>query len=420
MNAHVNWTHEETHALIAVWSEEKIQCGLGESVRNEKVYGEVSRRLAAMGMFRSAKQCRDKIKKLKLEYRRLKKQSDGSEEFTRNFRWYDALDSILSPATADISVQSATVIQKFMISDVETNSSTATEIPGSYSNTLITCPAPVLTPCHPGNPQDPDFYSIQLVDVDGPSTSTTVTSDAMQTSIKYSRWCSWSKREVQALLTLWANPAIQKELLLNVRNNQVYARLSAALETLGFHKTPQKCREKIKKLKQDYKRMKNSQHRVGRQRTVWFSIMDDVLSSKAGARRYSEPTVVDVDTDDVTQWLPDEVQVLMTLWAQPNIQEQLLTAETKTEVFKYLSSELALVGFHKTPHQCSLKVKNLKEEYRKIKEVEVRSKNTEESWFAILDGVLGAGGATSSDVAPSAVMTQSKSPEYDDTKGVLF
>ena len=114
------------------------------------------------------------------------------------------------------------------------------------------------------------------------------------------------------MLTLWANPAVQEELLLNVRNNQVYARLSAKLASLGFNKAPQKCREKIKKLKQEYKRIKRGGSSSTRT-SVWFAIMDDVLSSKAAAARRPEttesyltepsllgqsPSVLDVDIDD--------------------------------------------------------------------------------------------------------------------------
>lgn len=87
-------------------------------------------------------------------------------------------------------------------------------------------------------------------------------------------------------MTLWANPAIQEELLLNIRNENVYARLSEKLASLGFNKAPKKCREKIKKLKQEYKRIINANHRSQRnsiRTSVWFAIMDDVLSSQAAA-----------------------------------------------------------------------------------------------------------------------------------------
>ncbi|XP_040006146.1 uncharacterized protein LOC120802417 isoform X2 [Xiphias gladius] len=408
----VNWSHEETQALIAVWSEEKIQRELEESFRNEKVYREVSRRLAAMGMGRSAKQCREKIKKLKQEYRKIKTHSERSGAFGKTFRWYEAMNTIMSerPAATNDTEQSPAVILEVMISDAET------------------APAE--------NPQGPGACSIPPADVDGPSTSTTVTSTAMQAPVKDTPLCCWSTKEVQALLTLWANPAVQEELLLNVRNNKVYARLSAKLASLGFNKAPKKCREKIKKLKQEYKRIKNAQHRGGSNITrtsLWFTIMDDVLNSQAAAAKRSRTTepsstgsslptqsqsVLDVDTDGESQWLPDEVQVLMTLWAQPNIQKLLLTTAANNQVFTYLSNELALVGFKKKPQQCNLKVNNLKDEYRKLKELEPH-RDVKSGWFAILDRVLGLDGEASTVVDSSAVLSQPKSPEDEHVNDML-
>lgn len=112
------------------------------------------------------------------------------------------------------------------------------------------------------------------------------------------------------MLTLWANPEVQQELLLNVRNNKVYTCLSSKLALLGFNKAPKKCREKIKKLKQEYKRIKNGQYRGGSS-SVWFAIMDEVLSSQALTAKHSQTVqnsstvhslavqavALDVDTD---------------------------------------------------------------------------------------------------------------------------
>lgn len=116
-----NWSYEETQALIAVWSEEKIQRDLQESLRNEKVFREVSGRLAAMGMYHSAKQCREKIKKLKQDYRKIKRNCKRSGANGKNFKWFDALDAVLSQraATADnTEQQSASMILEFIIADV--------------------------------------------------------------------------------------------------------------------------------------------------------------------------------------------------------------------------------------------------------------------------------------------------------------
>lgn len=104
---------------------------------------------------------------------------------------------------------------------------------------------------------------------------------------------------------------------------------------------------------------------------------------------------------DVAEWQPDEVQVLITLWAQPNIQKQLVASGAHGDVFTYLSNELALIGFDKTPQQCSLQVKTLKEKYEQIKQAEPWG-DDQSNWFAVMDGVLGPGGETSKDSAATA------------------
>ena len=108
--------------------------------------------------------------------------------------------------------------------------------------------------------------------------------------------------------------------------------------------------------------------------------------------------------------MPDEVQVLITLWAQPNIQKQLLSSEANKQVFIYLSNELALVGFNKTPQQCNLRVNKLKEEYSKIKQVEPQE-DYKSDWFAVMDSVFGSDGDASKEVESSAVLKAPKSPE---------
>lgn len=108
----------------------------------------------------------------------------------------------------------------------------------------------------------------------------------------------------------------------------------------------------------------------------------------------------------------------MTLWAQANIQKQLLTPATNNEVFTYLSNELTLVGFNKTADQCRLKVNSLKQEYKKIKEVEPYE-DVKSDWFAILDGVLSPDGEVSTEMDSFAV-TEFKSPADEYINGKLF
>ncbi|XP_031169261.1 uncharacterized protein LOC116060041 isoform X4 [Sander lucioperca] len=419
----VPWTVNEVQTFLSIMGEEEIQRELDGAARNKTVFQLVSRRMAAHGFHRTYEQCRIKSKKLRSDYRRIRDLNSQRGVNRKSWRWFDMMDAIYGHRQASIGreggIDSATALLESMVQAHD--STTTTNIPVSYNITFIPCPPPAQTPCPTEDSQDPGSYSMQVEDVGIPCKSTTVTLSALEMSDKDRPLHFWSSEEVQALLTLWGNPAVQEELLLNMRNNKVYTSLSTKLASLGFNKSPQKCREKIKKLKQEYKRIKSSQHNSSR-RSVWFAIMDDILSSTAAAARWSETaepsllsqsqSALDVDTDDDTQWLPDEVQVLMTLWAQPNIQKQLLNTATNNKVFVYLSSELTFVGFNKTPHQCRLKVNNLKEEYRRIKELEPY-RDVRNDWFAILDGVLGPGGETSTEVDSSAALTQPNSPEVE-------
>uniref|UniRef100_A0A1A7WQS0 C2H2-type domain-containing protein n=1 Tax=Iconisemion striatum TaxID=60296 RepID=A0A1A7WQS0_9TELE len=228
---------------------------------------------------------------------------------------------------------------------------------------------------------------------------------AAWSQIKHTSIFSWSKKEVHALLVYWADPSVQQDLLLKVRNDAVYNSLSAKLASLGFNKSAQECKDKIKKLKQNYRRIKKRQN-MGWSRTTQFGILDEAPILQPAASKCSEaltssesshPVATDVETNLLTQeaeWLPDEVQVLVTLWAQPNIQEQLLTSGGNSDVFTYLSNELALVSFNKTPQQCRVKVNKLIEEHKKILQAEPNGTD-QSDWFVIMDGVLGPDGETS-------------------------
>ena len=65
------WTENETRTLLEIWSEESIQRQLDIAVRNDKVYAKLVSELAKRGFFRTAPQCRMKIKALKRKYKEI-------------------------------------------------------------------------------------------------------------------------------------------------------------------------------------------------------------------------------------------------------------------------------------------------------------------------------------------------------------
>ncbi|XP_062859573.1 zinc finger protein with KRAB and SCAN domains 2 isoform X2 [Trichomycterus rosablanca] len=91
------WTDQEVQALLGIYSDEEIQRELESSSRNAKVYQKISLRLAELGIQHSAQRCREKIKKMKQDYKRIK-DSPGSTR--RTSKWFECLDAILGAKCA--------------------------------------------------------------------------------------------------------------------------------------------------------------------------------------------------------------------------------------------------------------------------------------------------------------------------------
>ncbi|KAK3526567.1 hypothetical protein QTP70_030700 [Hemibagrus guttatus] len=101
---------------------------------------------------------------------------------------------------------------------------------------------------------------------------------------KYERGSNWSEPEVVELLQLWSDQAIQLELESCLRNQHVFNRIAVALHDRGIYRTADQCREKIKKLKLDYRRMKeNQQTPRGARARRFYDVIDRVLSSRTTA-----------------------------------------------------------------------------------------------------------------------------------------
>ena len=89
------WTDNEVQALISIFAEEEIQRELETAIRNEKVYLKISSRLCELGIIHTGKQCREKLKKLKQDYKKVKDHNNRSGSDRRTNKWFDRLDALL-------------------------------------------------------------------------------------------------------------------------------------------------------------------------------------------------------------------------------------------------------------------------------------------------------------------------------------
>ncbi len=103
---------------------------------------------------------------------------------------------------------------------------------------------------------------------------------------------TWSKAEILKLIALWGQEHIQRKLQECKRNQAVYEEIAKEMREAVYERTYQQCRDKIKKLKGEYKKEKDRHGKTGEGRSKWdfFDEIDAILGHRPATR---PPIVVD-------------------------------------------------------------------------------------------------------------------------------
>ena len=67
-------------------------------------------------------------------------------------------------------------------------------------------------------------------------------------------------------------------------------------------------------------------------------------------------------------WSNAEVKALIAVWGEGNVQEELDGAVRNKQVFQDISKKLQKLGYNRDWEQCRNKIKNLKKQYRLVKD----------------------------------------------------
>ncbi|PIO41196.1 hypothetical protein AB205_0160050 [Aquarana catesbeiana] len=119
------WSSQELSTFLCIIGDSVIQSELDGSVRNEKVYKDISQWMSAEGFECTSGQCRAKLKKLKGQYKKFKDDNSRSGNSRSTWRWYYAMDAIYGYRPANQGreggLDSATAILESMIDPFETS-----------------------------------------------------------------------------------------------------------------------------------------------------------------------------------------------------------------------------------------------------------------------------------------------------------
>ena len=81
--------------------------------------------------------------------------------------------------------------------------------------------------------------------------------------VKCNMSANWTDREVFRLIDCWSEEGIQEQLEGSRRNKHVYDKLSRSLAEHDIEKTGEQCRTKVKKLRQECKKIKDNHNLTG-------------------------------------------------------------------------------------------------------------------------------------------------------------
>ncbi|XP_061570539.1 uncharacterized protein zgc:113263 isoform X2 [Cololabis saira] len=316
----VPWSDKETIILLEIWGDTQVQHCLRRYPHNGHIFTEISEKLGAHGYSRTTEQCHTRIKRLKANYRQCKENMSSSGVDRVDFKFYDLLEQILEkqPST------SSTVITDSIEISEDSNGESLSEKDGEVG----------------------------------------VSAEKGATS-------SWLDEETLGLIDIWGEEDVQKALRGFLHNGHVYAEISERMQDLGFSKSPDQCRWKVKSLRTNF-RLCYDKKKSGRKADYkFYNQLEQILGQEAVSmdeydereeQPEQEPEVADVVN---TPWTEEETVALIEVWAADDVQHSLKCSVRNGHVYAVIAEKMAAVGYLKSVEQCQTRIKRLKKTYRR-------------------------------------------------------
>ncbi len=129
--------------LLSIYAEDKIQQELETVTSNEMVYTKISSKLANLNIVHTGKQCQEKLKKLKQDYKKMNGHINRSGSDWRTSKRFDHLDALLGHRSAFSGTvgmkDSATTLLEAMVEDTETDNQSVDGKSHTANMMLVKC-----------------------------------------------------------------------------------------------------------------------------------------------------------------------------------------------------------------------------------------------------------------------------------------
>ncbi|XP_033989543.1 uncharacterized protein zgc:113263 isoform X1 [Trematomus bernacchii] len=315
----VPWSDKETIILLEIWGDPQVQQSMRRYPHNGHIFTEISEKLAANGYSRSAGQCHTRIKRLKANYRQCQENMSSSGTDKIDFKFYDLLEQILEKQP---STSSTVVTDSIEISE-DSNVESVTETDGEASMSTEKAPPSL-----------------------------------------------WSDEETLALIEVWGDEDVQRALRGFIHNGHVYADISERMRDLGYSKSSDQCRWKVKSLRNNFRQCCERKKCGRRIDYRFYPQLEEILGQDAGPVDEYEEKEEQADQDPgpdgvTTAWTEQETVALVEVWAADDVQHGLKTCVRNGHIFADISERMTAVGWPRTAEQCHSRIKRLKKSYRR-------------------------------------------------------
>ncbi|KAM8800978.1 bifunctional phosphoribosylaminoimidazole carboxylase/phosphoribosylaminoimidazole succinocarboxamide synthetase [Rhynchonycteris naso] len=229
----------------------------------------------------------------------------------------------------------------------------------------------------------------------------------------------WTEEEVKALLNVWAEKNIRKQLYGTLRNKGIFVYIAKRLQTLGIYRDWKQCRAKYKNLKYEYRTVKYAHNSGDSSKTTkFFHDLDAILqyepaiqlkkedandrclatlsqstapeTAEGNSTSIMEPHVIlAVANEGGKHWTVPEVTALIGIWSDKSIQQQLEGTTRNKRIFEQIAAKLQNFGIERDWKQCRTKYKNLKHEYKIVRMAHDLGVTKSMKFFTELDAILG-------------------------------
>ncbi|XP_006790240.1 multifunctional protein ADE2 [Neolamprologus brichardi] len=252
-----HWTDDEVRALLCVWADRNIRERLKCTLRNKSIFQEMARQMQRnFGVIRNWKQCRTKYKNLKYDYKTAKSAhaagGSGAGSPGKYMKFFDEVEAIL----LDKGLENGTREMQKRLYDgemeagrLQTPAGHTGQITGSESEVVIEID-------DDDNSDDYDMdgeMEVKWRSADAHLAHTDSSSDQFQVVTVSDTGRNWSDQEVRALIQVWSDERIRRQLESSTRKRDIFVQISNRLMQQGIERDWKQCHTKYKNLKYLYR-----------------------------------------------------------------------------------------------------------------------------------------------------------------------